>query len=272
MKSSKESNQSPRILITNDDGVNSPGLLAAADAVSEFADVMIVAPLMQQTAMGRALRGNPEARLEKVCLTSNANSYTAYACDASPARVVSHGLKVMPDFVPDLVISGINYGENLGNNITGSGTVGAAMETAARGIPSIAVSLETPVECHFEYSTQEWEVAAHFLRYFVKQALSQGFPAGVDILKIDIPSTASTSCPWRVTKLSDKAYYQSNIENPSIQSRLCESVVSKERCAEESSDTDVYAIAVDQVVSVTPLSLDLTAYGSFADLNSWRQK
>jgi len=261
----------PRILITNDDGVNSPGILAAADAVAEFAEVMIVAPLLQQTAMGRALRGDPQARLEEVKLTSNGNAYTAYACDASPARVVGHGLKVMPDYIPDLVISGINYGENLGNNITGSGTVGAAMETAVKGIPSIAVSLETPVDCHFEYTSQNWDVAAHFLRYFVTQTLANGFPDGVDILKIDVPSNASTECPWRVTKLSNNTYYQSTIEAPSLQSKLCESIVHKGKCAEEESDTDIYAIAVDQVVSVTPLSLDLTAYNGFSALNAWKQ-
>lgn len=272
MTASNESTASPRILITNDDGVNSPGLLAAADAVSEFCEVMIIAPLVQQTAMGRSMRGNPQARLEQVDLNSNGKAYCAYACDASPARSVAHGLKVLEDYSPDLVISGINYGENLGNCITGSGTVGAAMETAARGIPSIAVSLETPVECHLDYTPQDWEVAAHFLRYFVQKSLSDGFPKGVDILKIDVPSKASKTCPWRVTKLSGSRYYQSTIKNPSLQSRLGDSIVTKGKSLNEDPDTDVYAIAVDQVVSVTPLSLDFTAYGSFSDLNNWQQR
>ncbi len=271
MKSSNDSTRAPRIMITNDDGVNSPGILAAADAVSEFAEVMIVAPLVQQTAMGRALHGNPQACLEPVQLSSpNGKTYNAYACEATPARTIGHGMKVMPDYIPDLVISGINYGENLGSNITGSGTVGAAIEAAARGIPSIAVSLETPVECHFDYTPQEWDVAGHFLRYFVKQSLEKGFPDGVNILKIDVPSTATENSPWRVTKLSSNTYYQANIENPSIESRLCESFVTKGQCPEEETDTDVYAIAVDKVVSVTPLTLDLTAYSGFASLDSWR--
>lgn len=269
MHNNSPSTEAPRILITNDDGVRSPGLLAAAEAVSEFAEVMIVAPLVQQTAMGRALRGEPQARLEKIDLISNGKAYTAYACDASPARIVEHGLKVMPEYVPDLVVSGINYGENLGNNITGSGTVGAAMEAAVKGIPSIAVSLETPVDCHFDYTPQEWGTAAHFLRYFVQRSLTDGFPDGVDILKIDVPSSASKDCPWRVTKLSGNAYYQSDIENPSLESRLCDTIVSKVTCAEEATDTDVYAIAVDQVVSVTPLTLDLTAHGSFEAFDNW---
>lgn len=271
MKNDYEYKSVPKILITNDDGVNSPGLLAAADAVSEFAEVRIIAPLVQQTAMGRAFRGDPQAMLEEMSLTSNTNTYTAYTCDASPARVVEHGLKVMPDYTPDLVISGINYGENLGNSITGSGTVGAAIETAVKGIPSIAVSLETSVDCHYEYTQQNWDVAAHFLRYFVQQALCKGFPDGVDILKIDVPSNASKDCSWRVTKLSRNPYYQFTVENPSLQTRLCDSVVCKGQSSGEEPDTDVYAIAVDQVVSVTPLSLDLTAYSSFSSLNSWRQ-
>jgi len=261
----------PRILITNDDGVKSPGLLAAADAVSEISEVTIIAPLSQQTAMGRSQRGNPQAMLEELTLTSDNREYSAFACDASPARVVGHGLKVMPDYTPDLVISGINYGENLGNCITSSGTVGAAFESAVWGIPSIAISLETPIESHYEYSAQKWDVAAYFLRYFVKQILSKGFPDGADVLKIDIPRDASRDCPWRVTKLSNNSYYRSNIKNPTLQSRISDAVVSKQKCAEEKPDTDVYALAVDRVVSVTPLSLDLTAYNSFSCLDKWEQ-
>ncbi|QJB58264.1 5'/3'-nucleotidase SurE [Pseudodesulfovibrio sp. zrk46] len=261
----------PKILITNDDGIHSPGLLAAAKAVSQFAEVTIIAPLEQQTAMGRALRGNPEAKLEPVTLCSAEHCLTAYACDAAPARCVEHGLKAMPEYIPDLVISGINYGENLGNNITASGTVGAAMETAARGIPSLAVSLETPVDCHFEYTSQNWDVAAHFLRYFARQTLSEGLPSGVDILKIDVPSEASIASQWRVTKLSGNRYYQSALERPSLQSRLGDAFVTKGNTPNEEPDTDVYAIAVDKVVSVTPLSLDFTAYDSFSALNRWQQ-
>ncbi len=273
MKNTHNSNDYPNILITNDDGVNSPGLLAAADAVSGFANVTIIAPLSQQTAMGRAQRGDPQARLEMVELISGDNKYNAYACDASPARVVGHGLKVMPDYTPDLVISGINYGENLGNNITSSGTVGAAIEGATKGIPSIAISLETPIDSHYDYRTLDWNVAMYFLRHFVQKTLSEGFPAGTDVLKIDVPSSATTSCPWRVTRLSGNAYYSSNITNPSLQSRLCDAVTSKGTCAEkEEPDTDVYALAIDQVVSVTPLSLDLTAYDSFAAFDNWQEK
>lgn len=262
----------PRILITNDDGVNSPGLLAAADAVAELADVTIIAPLSQQTAMGRSQYGNPQAMLEEVTLTSAKNEFTALAGDASPARIVGHGLEVMPDYMPDLVISGINYGENLGNNITSSGTVGAAFEGASKGIPAIAVSLETPIESHYDYTTQEWDVAAYFVRYFVERIMADGFPQGADVLKIDVPSGATMSCPWRITKLSNNAYYKSSIENPTLQSRMCDSVVSKGKCAEEETDTDVYALTVDQVVSVTPLSLDFTAYSSFSTLDGWRQE
>lgn len=259
----------PRILVTNDDGVYSPGLLAALQAVSEFADVAVVAPLTQQTAMGRAWKGRPDAQLEKVILEANGASFEAYACDASPARAVDHGLKVL-SFKPDLVVSGINYGENLGANITSSGTVGAAIEAACWGIPALAVSLETPLHSHYTYTDQKWDVAAHFVRYFAQRTIEHGLPQGVDVLKIDVPSDATVSSVWRVTSLSRQLYYRSSLPNPSIGSRLEEVVVSKERGVTEPVHSDVYALAVDKVVSVTPLCLDLTAHGSFSAFEDWR--
>lgn len=260
---------SPKILITNDDGIHSPGILAAIEAVSSFADVLVIAPASQQTAMGRAYRGNPDARLKETSLRVGNVGYKAFSCEATPARTVDHGLKVLSGYRPDFIISGINYGENLGSSITSSGTVGAAMEAAHRGIPSIAVSLETPVNTHLTYSEQNWSAATHFLRHFTLRALEDGFPHGVDLLKIDVPSSASLECPWRVTRLSQNSYYRSELPSPSMDSCLKDSIISKGLVQGEPEDTDIYAIAVDQVVSVTPLCLDFTAHGSMSALNKW---
>lgn len=258
----------PNIWVTNDDGVFSPGLLAAVDAVAGMANVTVVAPESQQTAMGRAQQGLPQAKLEEVSLSSGGISYRAYSCNASPARAVGHGLQVL-GCSPDLLISGINYGENLGSNITSSGTVGAAFEGASKGIPSIAISLETPIDSHLKYTDQKWDGAAYFLRYFVEKILAEGFPAGADVLKIDVPYSASPETPWRATKLSRNSFYQAHISSPSMESRLGDITISKNRSADEEADSDIYALAVDRVVSVTPLSLDLTAYASFSHLEVW---
>ena len=141
----------PKILITNDDGIHSPGLRAAAEAAQSIGEVTIAAPRHQQTGMGRSLTGNREARLEQINYLVNGRNITAFHCECSPALVVRHCLKtVFHDNKPDLLISGINYGENLGFNVTCSGTVGAALEGASFGIPSIAISKQTEIESHYK--------------------------------------------------------------------------------------------------------------------------
>lgn len=257
------------IWVTNDDGVFSPGLLAAVEAIVDISNTTIVAPKSQQTAMGRSQKGNPDAKLEEVSLSSNGTKYRAYSCDASPARVVDHGLQVLTDCLPDLLISGINYGENLGTNITSSGTVGAAFEGASKGIPSIAISLETPIDTHLEYTEQKWDGAAYFLKFFVEKVLREGFPAGADLLKIDVPYQASSETSWRATKMSQNSFYQTSLASPSMDSRLSDTLVRKHQAPNEETDSDIYALAVDGVVSITPLSLDLTAYTSMAHLKAW---
>lgn len=259
----------PKILITNDDGVHSPGILAAIEAVSSFAEVTVVAPASQQTAMGRAYRGDPDACLIETTLTVCGVPYKAFSCEASPARTVDHGLKVLTGYKPDFIISGINYGENLGSSITSSGTVGAAMEAAYRGIPSIAVSLETPINTHLTYTEQNWDAATFFLQHFTKRAIAEGFPRGIDLLKIDVPSCASIDSSWRVTRLSQNSYYRSVLPDACMESRLKDSVITKGHMQDEPTDTDIYAISVDKVVSVTPLCLDFTAHGSLKDLHKW---
>jgi len=257
------------VFLTNDDGVDSPGLLAAAEALNSLARVSVVAPLNQQTAMGRAKTGNPDATLLPRILSVGGEDLQAYACDASPAAAVAHGLNVMPEKTPNLLVSGINYGENLGANITSSGTVGAAMEAAYRGIPSIAISLETPVSSHYEYTEQEWGTAIHFLRYFAGVVLEKGLPTDVHILKIDVPSTATPDTPWRLTTLSPYLYYQARLDSPTMESRLRDARVVKERNPGEPEETDVYALSMDKVVSVTPLTLDLTSRAKFSSIQSW---
>lgn len=266
---SDEMKTAGRVFLTNDDGVDSPGLLAAAEALEPLAPMKIVAPLTQQTAMGRAKTGNPAATLLPRVLCVGGEEVRAYACDASPAAAVGHGLNVLAGETPDLLVSGINYGENLGANVTSSGTVGAAMEAAYCGIPAIAVSLETPVSTHYDYTEQEWGPAMYFLRTFARIVLDKGLPPDVHILKIDVPRTATCETPWRLTTLSPSLHYQVRLDAPAMTSRLADARVVKARNPHETQETDVYALSVDQVVSVTPLTLDFTSRTRFASIHSW---
>ncbi len=258
----------PKIFITNDDGIHSPGLHAAVKAVMHLGEMTVAAPATQQTGMGRSFSGNMSAPLEPVNYVIDGQKITAFQYEGSPALVVQHGLNVLfPAQRPDLLISGINYGENLGTNVTVSGTIGAALEGAGFGIPSMAVSLETEEGHYFHYSDQEWDVAGHFLAMFAKSLLTQTLPVDVDVLKIDVPDTATIDTPWRMTRVSRTRYHSPFLKNPSPESVPKDTTIriTVDHDALE-VDSDIHALVVDRFVSVTPLSLDLTSRTNFQEL------
>ncbi|MGH2542221.1 MAG: 5'/3'-nucleotidase SurE, partial [Ardenticatenaceae bacterium] len=167
----------PLILITNDDGIASPGLRAAAEATHALGELLIVAPRTQQTAAGRSFPVVPWS-LEPYPLASRDGSeLEAYAIEGSPAQAVRAGLMLLAARPPDLVISGINYGENVGVGVTISGTVGAAIEAAAFGVPALAVSLETAIHHHFTYSEEvDFSVAGYFTQLLARMMLELSLP------------------------------------------------------------------------------------------------
>lgn len=256
----------PKIFITNDDGIHSPGLRAAVHAVLELGDILVVAPSTQQTGMGRSFKGEPNAALQPIHYEIEGRFIEAYHCDCTPALAVHHGLSVLcADRKPDLLIAGINYGENVGVNITTSGTIGAAFEGASRRIPSLAVSLQTAAGAYFDYTKQDWSGASYFLTEFARMLLANKLPPDVDVLKIDVPDNADCRTPWRLTSVSRQSYYSMSLENPSLESTISDltlKIVVDHPTLE--ADSDVHALTVDRVVSVTPLSLNLTSRTDFA--------
>ena len=136
------------ILLTNDDGIKSQGLLALAAALTEVANITIIAPQTQQTSAGRSIQYKTSTgTIIEETITLNNKPIKTYAVDATPAQVVMHAiLEILPQ-KPDLGISGINFGENSGSCIMTSGTIGAAVEMASSyGIPAIASSLQLPAQ------------------------------------------------------------------------------------------------------------------------------
>lgn len=254
------------IVVTNDDGIESPGLRAAAEAATAFGEVTIVAPTRQQTGMGRSLTGDMQARLQPIDFTINGRAIAAYHCDCSPALVVRHSLRtLLHEHKPDLLISGINYGENLGTNITCSGTVGAALEAASSGIPAIAMSKQTAIESHHRYTDQDWTTSMHFQNYFSHYLLANEPLPDVDILKIDVPADATPGTPWKLTRLARSSYYFKVFDSPGVNCRLsdAETEIHVDPDALE-TDSDIYVLAVDKEVSVTPLNLDFTSNLDFS--------
>jgi len=253
----------PLILVTNDDGIHSPGLLAVVEAVCDLGEIMVAAPQRQYSNSGRS---HPPSALrdrgaQPVTLPTRCPNVRAYALDSSPAQTVLRALTELVPRRPALLISGINYGENMGTGVTVSGTVGAALEAACAGVPALAVSLQTPHEFHFNPSAKvDFSVAAAFARRFARMVLRGGLPPDVDVLKIDVPDTAGLDTPWRLTRASRQPYYVPTLERQlsSDGTQLTDYVIQIDWDTLE-PDSDIYALVVDRVVSVSPLSIDLTS-------------
>ncbi len=251
----------PLIFLTNDDGVHSPGLQALASAIQPFADIEIIAPSNQMTASGRGLFGDRSARLETATLEINNREFTAYHAPCSPAQVVMLGIQVLgAKRKPDLLISGINYGENLGRDISMSGTIGAAIQAKCMDVPAMAVSMQVPINYHFEYGDVDWSVTGYFAQKFARMLLNRPLPDDVDLLKLDVPQDSTRDTQWRVTHVARQSYFKAQIDSPSLSSRLSDSNIAVEVDFETlEKDSDIHAIQVDKVVSVTPLSLNCTS-------------
>jgi 5'-nucleotidase len=261
--------KSLQILLTNDDGIQSPGLWAAAGALSELGYVHVVAPRDQFSGAGRSLPSTSDGIITPQPMQVNGKLWTVYSVGGTPAQAILHAIcEILPER-PHLVVSGINYGENLGVGITVSGTVGAAMEGAGHGIPALAVSLETEQKDHLSYSTEvNFSAAAHFTQVFGRMMMQKRLPADVDLLKVDVPCDASPDTPWEITRLSKQIYFES--VRPKRTSWDQPETVGYRRIEEPSSagtDTDVYALRVKRVVSVTPISLDLTSRVNLDDFD-----
>jgi len=264
-------NKKLQILLTNDDSIDSPGLWAAAEALAPLGFVHVVAPRVQQTSMGRALPRESDGIIEARTLTVNGKEWQVYAVGGSPAQAFLHGYYEVLGFKPDLVVSGINYGENVASGITISGTVGAALEAATLGIPALAVSLETPVSQHFNLSPDvDFSVAGYFTRYFAEKLLNIEMPFDVGVLKVDVPNDATPETPWVVTRQSRTRYFYALPADPEVAqgSRKLRYEVRLEQDGAE-PDSDLHVVKTERKVSVTPLSFDLTArvdLGDFAKL------
>jgi 5'-nucleotidase len=250
-----------QILVTNDDGIQSPGLWTAASALSELGFVNVVAPRDQFSGAGRSLPITSDGLIQTQTMHVNGKDWKVYAVGGTPAQAVLHAVfEILPD-PPELVVSGINYGENLGTGITVSGTVGAALEAASLGIPALAISLETERQYHLSYSEEvDFSTAGYFTAYFARLLVERRMLPDVSVLKVDVPSDATPDTPWEVTRLSRKRYYiptppeRESWDQPGIVGYQVSGDPSQDNV-----DTDVYALRVKRVVAVTPLSLDLTS-------------
>jgi len=264
----------PQILLTNDDGIRSPGLWAAAASLSDLGFVTVTAPREQSSGMGRSLPNASDGIIHEERVQVNGQEWTVLAVGGSPAQAVLHGIYDVLKRKPDLVVSGINYGENVASGVTISGTVGAALESASLGIPSLAISLETDAKYHLSYSTEvEFPIAAMFAAKFARMLLEKRFPADVHLLKVEVPADATPETPWQLSRVSQQRYYEpvpverASWDEPGMIGYREAGVFDN-----EPEDTDVYILRKKRMVSVSPMSLDLTSRVDFAELDKLMRK
>ncbi|HVN56001.1 MAG TPA: 5'/3'-nucleotidase SurE [Anaerolineaceae bacterium] len=250
-----------QILLTNDDGIQSPGLWAAAEALSTLGYVTVVAPREQSSGTGRSMPLTSDGIIRKLTMRVHQQEWTVYSVGGTPAQAVQHAIFEIMPVRPDLVVSGINYGENVGLGVTISGTVGAAMEAASFGIPALAVSLQTDEAYYLSYSKEiQFETAGIFTARFAGMALAVGcFPPDVDLLKIDLPAGATPDTPWEITRQSRSRYYETVKPNRQTWEEPGLMDIRLDVNVQEPEGTDIHAMAKKRVVSVTPISLDLTS-------------
>ncbi|MBK5260922.1 MAG: 5'/3'-nucleotidase SurE [Thermoanaerobaculia bacterium] len=238
-----------RILVTNDDGIYSEGIRKLADALRPIGEVIIVAPDREQSAASHALTLNRPLRLLMI-------KENEWIVDGTPTDCVNLAvLKLLKDHRPDIVVSGINFGPNLGDDVTYSGTISAAFEGALLNIPSIAFS--ALVGEHFSFDPCA-EFAAELTRMVLKQE-----PDPNIVLNVNFPTAAFEGV--RITKLGKRVYSEGIIERLDPRGRKYYWIGGEPPTWHQAEGTDFDAIQ-HGYVSITPLHLDLTHHESIPRL------
>lgn len=251
------------ILVTNDDGVTFPGLLALAQALRELAPVTVLAPDHNWSASGHVKTMHRPLRVKEIRL---ADGSPALACDGAPSDCVALGLLGLPASKITLVVSGINPTPNLGHDVTYSGTVTAAMEAAIGGVPGIAVSLESPGGDGIE---QDFHPAALAAVRIARRVIAQGLPPGV-FLNVNVPYLPLEEIRGvQVTRQGQRMYHDRLDVRQDPRGRPYYWIGGDAPTSVPEEGSDCGALSRGYV-SITPLQLDLTAYGAIGEIGGWK--
>jgi len=250
------------ILVTNDDGVNAPGLLALRRALAEIGRVEIFAPERNWSAASRTRTFHKPLRVDEVRLLDGS---VGHVTNGTPSDCVSLALLGLLDEMPDLIVSGINDGLNLGRDVSYSGTVAAAMEGVRAGVPAIAVSYDTVRD---RTETPSYSGAAVFSARLAAFFLGEGeFPKG-NVLNVNVPYLPSErALKAKITRLGGEAYsnYLVTGQDPQGRNYYWISGDPLTDVPPEETETDIAAIAAG-LVSITPIHLDMTEHSLLESL------
>ncbi len=262
------------ILISNDDGVFAPGILAAKQAVEDLANVTVVAPDKNNSSVGRRLSLFKHLKIDSCNLEDESS---AYSVSGSPADCIVVGADYVMKEKPDLVICGINQGVNISCDITSSGTVCAALEAVSLGIPAIAVSLFIDPKTDYKqdekgewYIDYDFTLAKKVLHDLVLKIKNDGFPQGVDLFNLNVPSNYESE-DVKITHLSPKMLDKRVIDNtdeekfdifnyPLSENQESDELImiTSDLVKEYEDGSDGYALFVEKQPSLTPLNINMT--------------
>jgi 5'-nucleotidase len=248
----------PRILVTNDDGVESRGLLALKQALDPIGETTVVAPETNQSAVGHQKTLMRPLRVRERTL---ADGSTAYSVDGSPTDAVSLAFLGYFGHGFDLVASGINYGANLGDDITYSGTVSAAMEAVINGCPGFAISQE-----YYEHPdfTLAGRAAAAVARNVLEHGLSRG-----ELVNVNVPAVRAEDCEgFEVTRLGRRIYQDELVQRQDPRGIPYYWIGGPPPSGMAIPGTDFHAV-VHRRIAVTPIHLDLTGRRLLRRLRTW---
>ncbi len=247
------------ILITNDDGIYATGLSFLVEAMKRIDEVVVVAPDREQSAVGHAITLSSPLRVTRI---DRNGGFFGFATSGTPADAVKLAIRsIMPE-PPRLVISGINLGANVGGSLIYSGTVSAATEGSMLSVPSIAVSLDSRIDGHFQ-------TAADFARLIAEKVLEKGLPEGI-LLNVNVPNLPRDQIQGVMVTTQGKTNFNDFFEertDPRGQRYywMCGTMVADDG----RRDHDVRALA-EGYISVTPVHYNLTAKGFLGSLSEWR--
>lgn len=241
----------PLILVTNDDGIQAPGLLALADALEALAQVVVVAPERERSAVSHAISLHKPLRLKEV-------APGRLACSGSPADCVYIAMHHVLPRAPSLVASGINAGYNLGDDVTYSGTVGAAMEALLMDAPAVAFSADR---------REDFQAAAAVAARVCAQALERGVPQGT-LVNVNFPVGVGPQTPWALTELGRRNYGREVTRSVDPRGKPYYWIGGSALGFEDIPGSDCNAVR-DGLVSLTPVHLKLTAQSAMEPLAAW---
>jgi 5'-nucleotidase len=246
------------ILVTNDDGVDAPGLLALNRALSQIATTTVFAPSRNWSASGHVKTMHKPLRVGETRLADGTPAFTTTGAPSDCVAMAFLGIVERPI---DMVVSGINQGPNLGHDVTYSGTVTAAMEGAIAGVPAMAVSLASYRDTDFSFAAQ---VAAEL----AQQVERNGLPPQT-LLNVDVPAVPKEAIAGvLVTRMGLRIYYDELVRRIDPKGRPYYWIGGQEPGGVLEEGTDLWAVA-NNYVSVTPLQLDLTDYRLIERLKGW---